>query len=107
MSAIVENMWFRLASLEINNFMNDVDAYCEMLVTGITQRVIFSMCYFVCVRAGVLVPIESVPVEEKNKIWATAKDKSKERLDQPRMLELAKCLYTIQELTVKDLWHKQ
>jgi len=91
-----ENMWVVLGKQQLNIFEQQSEAYFELLVTGLTQRTILSMFYFVSVRSKRLLPIEKLPESDKKDLWESAKDIAAGRLDNNQTIELSKCLYTIQ-----------
>jgi hypothetical protein len=96
-----ENMWVRLGKLQLNVFGDNPQAYFELLVTGLTQRVILSMFYFVLVRMRRIIPVEELSESDKADLWESAKEIAADRLDKNKTIELSKCLYIIQEFMTK------
>lgn len=94
-------MWLHAGSLQMDTFEAHPEAYSELLVTGIAQRVIMCMCYNAAVRMRLMVPLEKLPTEQKNLIWEQTKRVAAGRCDQWKLVELSKCLYTIQEFMTK------
>lgn len=90
-----ENMWIKLGCLQMDVFEANSEAYMNLLITGLTQKVIMLMCYFVSVRMKLILPMEQLPESEKRELWERAKEIASGRLDHNQTIELSKCLYTI------------
>lgn len=101
MTDVAENMWYKLGQGQLDIFQNNCEAYFELLVTGLNQRVIMTMFYSVCVRFKLLMPIEMLPDSDKRDLWESTKDIAGGRLDNYQCIELSKCLYTIQRFLTK------
>lgn len=92
----LDNMWIQLAIKEMDSFEGNSEAYFKVLATGLTQRIIMVMCYFVSVRMGIVKPLQELEVEKKQKIWIHAKELGGPNCEQWKLIELSKALYVIQ-----------
>jgi hypothetical protein len=79
---------------EIFNLNNT--GYVESLVTCITPKNIMLSCYKTLTRKNEIPIIESLPINEKEGIWSMAKDISAGRLGKDGLIELCRCLITLE-----------
>jgi hypothetical protein len=79
-------------------FMNNNIGYMELLVTAECPREILNVCYRILVREGKLKELKDLPIEEKTSIWETAKEFSKDRLDQKGLISLSYALQALNYL---------
>lgn len=101
MITLSENMWEVLGGKQMETFELHPEAYFELLVTGLSQRVIMSMFYFVLVKRKQIKPVEMLSETDKKDLWESSKEIAAGRLDNAKCIELSKCLYTIQEFMTK------
>jgi hypothetical protein len=85
-----------LGAKQADMFSENHIAYCEVLVTYNASRLILNYVYSNLCRVGKIVPIEGLDIEQKHNLWSMVKDISKDRLDEPKGIELVKALYVLE-----------
>lgn len=77
-------------------FHQNNQVYIDCLVKFDSPRHIMLLAYSVLVGSGKLVPVESLPLEDKNQLWILTKEFAAGRMEKTKSLELAKALYTLE-----------
>jgi hypothetical protein len=77
-------------------FENNNQVYIDCLVKFESPRHILTLAYSALVASKQIKSIESLPIEEKNKLWALTKEFAAGKLEKNKTLELSKALYTLE-----------
>ena len=88
--------WLDLGRKQAAVFTDNNLGYVESLITCVVPKKIMIMCYYILLRQKALIKIEDLPLDQKTTLWETSKYFDKGRLNKDQIVELAKCLYTVE-----------
>lgn len=90
--------FYNLAKEQSELFQKDNIAWMECLITCECTKSIMEIGYNVLVRSKKIDPIEAMLIEEKEKLWESAKEFAKERLNNKELIRVCKGLVTLEFL---------
>lgn len=85
-----------LAKKQSELFQQNNIVWMECLVTCECTKSIMELGYNILVRKNKIVPIEKMAQSDKENLWKTAKEFSKNRLDKNGLIKMAKGLVTLE-----------
>jgi hypothetical protein len=95
---IPQSIEYKLAIKQLETFQKDQIGYLNGLVGCDSVRVLMNNIYGSFVRANRFTAIEDLPIDQKKELWLTAKDFSKDRLNNEGMIQMAHVLYLMEYL---------
>ncbi len=86
---------FDIGKMQSDMFCSNPPVYESLIITSTTIRQLMNMVYSHLVYYKLVLPIESLPVSEKNELWEVSKKIINGRMDKYGCIEVSKVMYAI------------